>query len=343
MNRVIKIFIVHIILLNILDAGIGSAAYQKLGMDARGIAMGRAVIANSFDASAVFWNPANLIRLDHFPGNATDMMVSHMSNTEYDIQYITAAIAKRWSRFGIGIGLMSYGVDEIECYDEQMNYQGDFTDLERSIFGSMAFHIPYVMNVGFTAQYLTQGFSGVHESQYQALGLKSGITAPLVFYPQIIFSLAYNNRSFDLGTAIDSEYDKMRSTAAIGIGWYSREFERSYISRWLLTTELEQETQFPLKVKLGAEVYIIQISGFDLMLRVGLDDLDIETRSRDFDGTDIGLDEFWRLNLKRTFGFGINMPKVRFWESNYRVRIDYAFVDEAYRSMHFFTIGFSVD
>jgi len=343
MRKSIFILLGLVIITGHLHAAIGSAAYQKLGMDARGIAMGRAVSGNSFNSSAVFWNPANLIQISNFPGETFHMMANYMSFSEYDIQYISAAVARRRKRFGLGVGLMNYGVNDIDHYNASMDYLGSFDNTESSVFLGVAFRIPYVMNFGLTVQYLEQGFTGSHNSQSQSMGLKGGITMPIIFYPQLVLSLAFNNRSFENFKQNQIVRDEFtRPVATAGITWMSKTSESAYLSQFVVTSEIEQEEQFPIKLKCGLEVLIVNLSDFRLYLRGGIDDIGIETRSGDFVDTDISLDELNRLNMKETFGFGLVFPAAPFINSNYVFHLDYAFVNEAFRNLHFFTMGLSI-
>ena len=343
-NKRIFVLILTVFICGQLFAGIGSAAYQKLGMDARGIAMGRAVSGNSFNSSAVFWNPANLVQIPNFPGETFHMMANYMSFSEYDIQYITAAVARRWKRFGLGIGLMNYGVDDIDHYNASMDYLGSFDNIESSMFLGVAFRIPYVMNFGLTVQYLEQGFT--YSGKSQSMGLKGGITMPILFYPQLVLSLAFNNRSFEnfkRNQIVREEFTRPVATA--GVTWMSKMSESSYLSQFVVTSEIEQEEQFPIKIKCGLEVLTVNLSDFRLYLRGGIDDIGIETRSGDFVDfvdTDIKLKELNRLNMKETFGFGLVFPAAPFINSNYVFHLDYAFVNEAFRNLHFFTMGLSI-
>lgn len=319
------------------DNFVGSAAYQKLGMDARIIAMGRTGSVASRGAEAVFWNPAHLcIRKSR---RRFDVILSYMSENNYDIEFITSGIAWQAEYLGLGVGLMHYRVGDIHHYDENMNYFGTFSNIENSGFFSMAFKIPYVMNIGITIQHMSQKYT-YDSDRYNTFGIRGGIAVPFYKYPQLTLSMSYNNRSFervDQNNLIRNEVT--RPAVASGIQWHMQEKDRTFLKQVIICSEIEQEKQFPLKLKFGTEVYTVNVQEFKLYLRFGLDDIDIETRATDGLETDLTLNELILLNMKKTFGFGITFPSLNVFGNRIHYKFEYAYVSEAFRDLHFITIG----
>jgi len=334
--------IILCILLVISDliASVGSASYQKLGMDARGIAMGRTASCISNGASALFWNPANLCIHSSSSQEKFDLMFSLMKYPNFDIEYLTSAVAFRRDKFGAGIGYIQYGVENIPQYDNDMNYLGNFHDVERSLLLGFAFKVPYIMKVGVALQGLTQGFNyeNTLKSEFEySLGVRAGIILfPIYKYDRLLLSVVFNNRSF-------GSKDEMRPTTTAGCSWSSNESKRLYLKNIHVITEIEQQKTFPIKLKFGSEIFVADIDNFKLFIRVGIDDIIIETRStliRKDAKKYINLNELIRLNKKSTCGFGLEMPPIKIIDKNIHVRFDYAFVNEAYRALNFITVGY---
>jgi len=326
-------------LLNCSHAGIGSASYQKLGMDARGIAIGRTASCTSNGASSIFWNPANLCLNNLNKKEKFDFMLTYMRYPEFDIQYLTSALAYRKNKFGIGIGYMQYGVEDIHKYDNQMNYLGSFQNTEESVLLGLACKIPYVMNIGVTIQGLTQDFDygKLNNKKDWAIGFRAGIIFfPIYSYERLMLSLVLNNRS------ILSE-DEMRPTTTAGIFWSSKMNKKEYLKQLILATEIEQENTFPIKLKFGAELFAAEFENFCLFIRGGVDDIILETRDDlicEDVRKDITVRRLNQLNLKITWGSGLEFPALKLSRKSMRIRFDFALVNEAYRNLGFYTIGF---
>ena len=93
-------------------AGIGqtSAPFLRLGIGARESAMGGAVVADSLNANALFWNPAGLATLKH--GQVIFSHSQHLLGTRYE----GIAAARNFKNIGtsVGAGIIGFFVDDIE-------------------------------------------------------------------------------------------------------------------------------------------------------------------------------------------------------------------------------------
>lgn len=342
MKKIKLIIPTVLILICSSQAGIGSASYQKLGMGARSIAMGRAVIANSLSSTSVFYNPANLCgpANEHNPGHFNGLS-TYMANPSYDINYLTSAFSLRYPSFGFGIGVMRYGVNKIPHYDKNMDYLGDFTNMERSVLIGLATRIPYILRFGVSFIYMDQGFNGAYSSKLdRGYGLKAGITFhPFYFYRNITIGASFNSRNMN-----SNSNNTVRQATTAGFSW--KLFNRSghYFKNITVTTEAQQEEIFPLKLKFGMEIYALHINNLKMYLRAGLDDFDMETRKDKFsiknnDSHAITKSELQELNSKITFGIGLQFASINLFNSTLPLTLDYALVNEAYRELHFFTIS----
>lgn len=89
--------------------GTVGSQFLKIGVGARGAAMGGAFEAVSDDITAVFWNPAGLVNI-----NATNVFVSHITWLA-DIDYETVILAKNFDRLGaIGLSVSYLNSGDIE-------------------------------------------------------------------------------------------------------------------------------------------------------------------------------------------------------------------------------------
>ena len=347
--KLIKIILIVFAIKNIVFCNVGSASYQKLGMDARSIAMGRSATGISRGSNAVFWNPANLCKLtENVPG--IDMFVTNMSNKNYDIGFMTSAFSMQWEKFGLGLGFMNYSVGEIESYDRDMNFTGNFDNTERSIFFGFGSKIPYVMNYGLSLVYYSQGYSGSITSEVSnGLGIIGGISFfPFNKYKNLSISMSYNSGALSNTDTIAGFNTDMRSLTSAGFAWKIIDRDASFFNKLLITSEVEQETDFPLKLKFGSEVFLANLNGYKFIVRAGMDDFNLETREDNINSSDnkygasiIDQNTLRKLNLKTTFGFGLEFPTIRIFRSYSKVKFDYAYVNEAFRDLHFFTIGLS--
>ncbi|NQS98064.1 MAG: PorV/PorQ family protein [candidate division Zixibacteria bacterium] len=87
--------------------GTVGAQFKKIGIGARGAAMGGAYEAVSNDITAVFWNPSGLVNIDQ-----TSVFVSHI-NWLADIGYDALAVAKYFP----GIGVFAFSVSYMNSGD----------------------------------------------------------------------------------------------------------------------------------------------------------------------------------------------------------------------------------
>ena len=247
-NKRIFTLILSVVFCEQVIAGIGSAAYQKLGMDARANGMGRTMLGFNSDASALFWNPANLCRYSSDDKQWFHGFISQMSQKEYDIDYISGAFVFRGKKFGFGVGIMNYRVADISVYDKYMNYNGSFDNVENTYFIGIASKIPYIMNFGVTLQYLDQQFKtqstytseiGYNDNLDQSVGVRAGISFfPFYKYEHLMVSLAFNNASFSLIDQIEA--DTTRPTTTAGVAWKMPRRNSIYLNNLLVAIEIEQ-------------------------------------------------------------------------------------------------------
>jgi hypothetical protein len=90
--------------------GTGGAAQLLIPVGPRGIAMGSATLADSYGLEALFWNPANIARLDKY---STNVLFSHMEHiADIGVQY--GAVSTSINSFGtLAFSIKSLSVGDI--------------------------------------------------------------------------------------------------------------------------------------------------------------------------------------------------------------------------------------
>lgn len=332
-----RIALLIVIFSNLVTGQIGGSSYLKLGMDARGISMGRSLTSLAEGPSAVYWNPAGVHTTKKFKIGliATNLLDA----SSWSQNYQTLAVSMSWWRVGLGFGALHYGVSEIPEYDHQMNYLGDFTDQELTGIISFAFDFPGFMTIGISGIYSQQQYSGLTQwsnNSESGWGVNFGLRIiPLPNQKNIRVGMLINNRN-PVGTV-----DSTGLFTHLGVEWRVIPLlDQDYLSSMTITLGMEQEHNYPLKLNSGIEVMLAKFSYSRLLGRIGIDDFILEMRPLDVSLKEHAPElskQIRRLNRKFTIGIGIeqSMPRMR----NLKLVIDYAVVKETFRVIHFFTIG----
>jgi len=105
-----------------------AAAYVRLGVDGRIMAMGNAGTAISRDVNAAYWNPAGL-----FAMKDVELATQYNLNMVFDRSYTYAAVGQRYNWGAIAISWQNASVGDIEGYDDNDQPTGTFSNNEHSI------------------------------------------------------------------------------------------------------------------------------------------------------------------------------------------------------------------
>ncbi|MCK9333308.1 MAG: hypothetical protein M0Q19_09075 [Candidatus Cloacimonetes bacterium] len=136
------------------DVNNSAAAYIRMGIGARIIAMGEAGTATAKDVTAAYWNPAGLSYLKDI-----EFTTTYALNMGYDRTHQHAAVAKR---FGFGVLALSWinaGVSDIIGTDASNNDTGVFSNSENNIALSYA-HRYKKLSYGISPKLYTSSIDG---------------------------------------------------------------------------------------------------------------------------------------------------------------------------------------
>jgi len=336
-NRGVKLLGIWLIMavpaFGFIGGQVGGAAYLKLGMDSRGIALGRAYTAYASGASAIYWNPAGLL-VPEIYGKRFDVLVMNQLNSQWDESYFTSAFAWRRKRFALGLGYMSFKVDDIPEYDNSMNYLGDFNNVEWTGLLGMAFDFPGLFSVGVTAFYLTHEYRFIQNADSTGFPINGfGINLGLRFNPFVQYDRLKVGVLLSDQKAIQGQ-DTTSLLLNVGFKWDVWRTSAPFLGSVVLLTDFEQERDFPVKLKFGTEIQLVNLGTSEFFIRGGIDDVILEMREV-VDDLDVSRSQIIRLNKKYTVGFGVHQ---RLFSNKTSLIIDYAWVKETFRTLHFITI-----
>lgn len=326
-------------LIGTLKAQVSGAAYIKLGMDARGIAVGRAITAAAHGAAAVYWNPAGILN----GKNRFDLkMTGLMNKTPWDQEYSTISMSYKWRLLALGGGYINYGVYDIPEYDENMGYYGDFNNHEGAGLATLAIDFPGLVKFGITGFYLMQNYSSLVNANSlptdrSGYGYNLGLLFnPILHYDRLVIGLLLNDNK------LYSTNDASSLITDLGVRWSAWQSKDRYFNNVDLLLDFEQERNYPIKLKLGTDIQAVNYRGYRVFLRMGLDDLILEMRPlADSLATHSPELENQIVVLNRKFMLGFGLQYKTFASANV-FSIDYAFVRERFRVLHFLSVGISL-
>lgn len=153
------------------DINNSAAAYIRMGIGARIIAMGEAGTATANDITAAYWNPAGLTGLKD-----VEFSTTYALNMGYDRSYQNAAIAKRFGFGVLALNWVNAGVSDIDGYTAAGNPTGTFQDAEHNIALSYANKYKRV-SYGITPKFYLSSIDSDNESGFGLdLGLKFDVS-----------------------------------------------------------------------------------------------------------------------------------------------------------------------
>ncbi|NOZ60122.1 MAG: PorV/PorQ family protein [Calditrichaeota bacterium] len=268
MNRKIissRILIVLGVIFGLISAALaqnGSAGLQpnfNLGIGARALSLGNAYVAMPFDASAIYWNPAGL---DHIQYQQASMFYTNLlAGTNY---YFLGYVHPTLSFGSFGMGIIGYGLGDIDETDEQNVKLGVRSASEELFLLSYGRKLPWNLSIGVNLKIQHQNFLG-----FTATGV--GADFGFLYRPDFTHPLL---SGLSVGMLVQNLVGP-RLKAGTATDIIPVDF-RIGVAKPFLTTEwgpqltlffdLEQGENVPMKFHVGTE-YVFQNRA---MLRVGV-------------------------------------------------------------------------
>lgn len=138
---------------NVSNVATTAAPFLEIGVGSRAIAMGGAFVATANDASAMYWNPAGLGRLQKF-----EVMFVHtrwIADISFDYAGVILPLPG-FGTFGANITTLNMGEMEVRTVDRQ-DGTGEFFDASDLAIGlSYGFNLTDRFSIGFNVKYITQ-------------------------------------------------------------------------------------------------------------------------------------------------------------------------------------------
>jgi len=144
-----------VLLLPAAGSGAGSAAtglsFLKVGVGARSVALGNAVVSHVDDASAMGWNPGALPLLRGT--NAELMHQESLDGVRYEYVALAHALG---ARHGTGISFQGVWTNPIQGYDEIAQPRGEFGYSDIGVSAGYGFSPIERLGVGAAVEYLRE-------------------------------------------------------------------------------------------------------------------------------------------------------------------------------------------
>lgn len=288
--------------------GTNPLSFLQFGAGARSASLAGSVSASVHDATATYWNPAGLARIDGW-----DLSGTH---TEWlqDIRYENVSIARNRGRSGIGFAFATAYASDFDGRDEVGNQTQTFGFSDVSISGSYAYELSEPFHLGATVKY----------------------------YRESIDDNAADGFAFDVGAQYQTPVDGLMLGAAVRNLGGSYQLDMTGAASYDLPRTIQVGGAYRLPVggaagALNLSADLLAEKGLDASLRFGA-----EYRYHDQFGLGFG----YRAetgNSKSTDGATLdNTQNVSFGASyNKNFRFEYAFVPftSDLGNTHRFTIG----
>ena len=231
--------------INAKGAGGQAAAFLRLGVGARAIAMGNAYTAITNEVSAIYWNPAGLGLLEQ------RQFVGMYSVLPLDRQHSFLAYAHPlMHNLSIAAGWIHFGVSDIDGRDINGNPTGNFNDSENAFLMAAGYKIGF-MSIGVTAKYLHHTLAN---SSASGFSFDSGIKINLLK----MLSLGFVVQDLAGTMSWESDSDIINDLPLTLRGGLAFEFQKFPAS---IASDIVKTANEDIRVNVGAEYRILKVLG----------------------------------------------------------------------------------
>lgn len=160
---------------SISKVGTTAGQFLKMPVGARNSAMGGAVVANVYDVSSMYWNPAGLadVKKNEFMVEYGDWFLDVNHN------FIGVAIPTRKGVAGLHINSLTMGEFEETTYDQPEGTGRTFNAYMLAVGGSYAAYLFPKFRVGGTVKFIQEN---IYNTSASAIGFDLGTLYELPFY-----------------------------------------------------------------------------------------------------------------------------------------------------------------
>lgn len=163
-------------------AGTTAVPFLTMGVGARALGMGEAATTVSTDATALYWNPGSMVRLEN--QSVTFMHAATVEETSYD--YVAYARGQESSAWGVGVQYFSAG--DVPGTDNSGNETGSMTPQDLAVTGGYARKI-HGYGLGISAKYIQSKLVDTA----QTVGVDAGALSPQFWGERLRAGLAVSN------------------------------------------------------------------------------------------------------------------------------------------------------
>lgn len=231
--------------------GGAAAKFLTLGVNARALAMGEAYTAVADEASAAYWNPAALTRVEK--RSATLMHASYLDSSSFDY----AAYAHNLGAYGaIGADVKYFSAGKIAELDAAGNETGSFRPYDVAAGLAYAVRLPQGLSLGLGARLIR---SKIIDSA-DGFAADAGVLTPAYGERELRFALAAAN----LGSRVKFKEASEDLPLVIRAGSSIRPAKP-----WILSAELGFPKDDEAFAAVGSELKLIDDEGLGLSGRAG--------------------------------------------------------------------------
>jgi len=258
--------------------GTTTANFLKLGVGARAMGMGEAYSAVADDATALYWNPAGLARIQS--SEASLMHAPYLDSTYYDY----GAFAHRFGNHALGVGFQYFSAGSISETDVNNASLGSFSPYDLAISFGCAYRLSESgYAVGVAGKYIQSRILEIATAGAVDFGLQSR-----PYWDRLRLAFVVSN----LGSKMKFEQESDSLPLVLRYG-----SSMQLTDHWLASFDFVSPKDNAAYVALGTEYRWWVKEGFSLDGRLGYDSL----TAGDINGM-TGL----------SFGFGVGWQNLNF-------------------------------